>query len=419
MSRSVVVTGLGFVTSIGNSKPAVLASIRERRHGLAPFPAFDDPKTPIKLTGTIKGFDTTSFDSEDWTWPSDIHVKRDILRGLAPHGLYAYCALHCALADAALSPAEISDPRTGMFTASAGSVSMLHHNLNKMFASGVMRCSPMGVVNSVVGTLSFNLVAAYKILGASCGFASACASSGHALGYARDEIVLGRQDRMLVVGGEDGNLEAILPFAGMRALSPSTDPELASCPFDRRRNGFVGTGGAVVVILEEENIAKKRGAKIYARFDAWGQASDGYSPAISHPEGKGLAASMTNCLAAAGVAPADIDYLNAHATSTPIGDCSEILAIKRVFGTDARLAISSTKGLTGHGLSMSSIMEAAFCCLALDEQFIPGNAHLREPDPEAVGLNLPTTTAPATLNRALSNSSGFGGANVSLLFSKP
>ncbi|MDR3229570.1 MAG: beta-ketoacyl-[acyl-carrier-protein] synthase family protein [Puniceicoccales bacterium] len=414
--RNIVVTGLGFVCSIGNGKAAVRENLRELRHGIEPYEPFSDPRSPVKLIGAIKGFDTRSPDSEDWTWPSDVSIKRDVLRGLAPHGLYAYYALVHAIADAGLAPSEVSNPATGIFTASAGSVSMIYHNLTRMFASGVMRCSPMGVVNSVVGTLSFNLVAAFKILGASCGFASACASSGHALGYARDEIALGRHDRMFVVGGEDGNLEAILPFAGMRALSQAETPELASCPFDRRRNGFVGTGGAAVMVLEEENLARSRGAHIYARFDGWGQASDGYSPAISHPEGLGLVASMNRCLASAGVTPAQVDYVNAHATSTPIGDRSEILAIKKVFSGGRMPSVSSTKGLTGHGLSMSSILEAAICCLALDEQFIPGNAHLREPDPEAAGLVLPVKTKSADLRIALSNSSGFGGANTSLLF---
>jgi 3-oxoacyl-[acyl-carrier-protein] synthase-1 len=417
--RNVVVTGLGFVCSIGNDKATVTDSLRTLKHGLAPYPRFNDTRTPVKLVGAIRGFDTESYDSEDWTWPAGHTIKRDILRGLPPHGLYAYCALQHALADARLSAQDISNPATGMFTASAGSVSMLHHNITRMFESGVMRCSPMGVVNSVVGTLSFNLVAAFKILGASCAFASACASSGHALGYALDEIRMGRQDRMIVVGGEDGNLEAILPFAGMRALSLTDDPELASCPFDARRSGFVGTGGAVVMILETEEIARSRGAHVYARFLGWGQASDGYSPAISHPEGQGLARSMKYCLKATGTAPEDVDYINAHATSTPIGDRSEILAIKSVFTGEKTPAVSSTKGLTGHGLSMSSIMEAAFCCLALDGQFIPGNAHLKQPDPEAAGLRLPTETVSAPLRTALTNSSGFGGANVSLLFGKP
>jgi 3-oxoacyl-[acyl-carrier-protein] synthase-1 len=417
--KNVVVTGLGFICSIGNNKDTVTTALHTLKHGLALYQPFADPRTPVKLVGAIREFDTTSFDSEDWTFPERYTIKRDILRGLPPHGLYGYCAVQQALADARLTPQEISNPATGLFTASAGSVSMLHHNIKRMFESGVMRCSPMGVVNSVVGTLSFNLVAAFKILGSSCGFASACASSGHALGYAFDEIRLGRQERMIVVGGEDGNLEAILPFAGMRALSSTDNPELASCPFDARRSGFVGTGGAVAMVLESEELARARNAHVYANFQGWGQASDGYSPAISHPEGHGLARSMKLCLGVTDTAPEDVDYLNAHATSTPIGDRSEILAIKSVFTGERRPAVSSTKGLTGHGLSMASILEAAFCCIALDEQFIPGNAHLKHPDPEASGILLPTVSASAPLRTALSNSSGFGGANVSLLFSRP
>ncbi len=414
--RSVVVTGLGFISSIGNSAAEAAASVRELRHGLAPYAPFSGDNIPVKLTGAVRGFDTASFDPEDWTFPSGYTVKRDVLRGLAPHGLYAYCSVSQALADAGLGAGDISNPETGMFTASSGSASMLHHHLGRMMSHGVMRCSPMGIVSSIAGTLSFNLVAAYKVRGASAGFVSACASSGHALGYAFDEIALGRQDRMVVVGAEDGDLESILPFAGMRALSTTADPELASCPFDTRRSGFTATGGAVTLVLESEEAALARGARVYAKFLAWGQASDGYSPAISHPDGLGLADAMRRCLKSAGISAAQVDYINAHATSTPIGDKSEIRAIKSVFGAGGTPAVSSTKGLTGHGLSMASALEAAICCLALKEGFVPGNAHLKNPDPDAEGLNLPRTTESRALRTALSNSSGFGGANVSLLF---
>lgn len=415
MGRAVVVTGLGFISSIGNSSAEVGASLRELRHGLAPYPPFAGDNVPVKLTGPVRGFDTTSFDPEDWAWPKEYSLKREVLRGLAPHGLYAYCSVRQALSDAGLADAAISNGETGMFTASAGSTSMLYHNMSRMKSHGVMRCPPMSIVSSIAGTLSFNLVAAFKILGASTGFVSACASSGHALGYAFDEIALGRQDRMIVVGAEDGNLEAILPFAGMRALSTTDDPELASCPFDTRRSGFTATGGAVTLILESEETARARGAKIYARFLGWGQASDGYSPAISHPDGVGLAEAMRRCLKSAGLSPAQVDYINAHATSTPIGDRSEIKALKAVFDGCAPV-VSSTKGLTGHGLSMASALEAAICCLALKESFVPGNAHLKSPDPEAAGLNLPTVTESRAFRTAMSNSSGFGGANVALAF---
>lgn len=413
----VLVTGLGFVTSIGNDKETVRTSLRELRHGIGQ-PSFLSDKDPIRLTGTIKGFDTSSNDTEDWVIPAPYTIRREVLRSLPAHGVYAYCAMAQAIADAGLSEEQISNPQTGIFTASAGSSRNLHNNLKRLEAVGVMRCNPMGIVASVVGTLSFNLVSAYKIMGSSCGFASACASSGHALGFAYDEIALGRQERMFVVGAEDGDRDSILPFAAMRALSPSTDPDTASRPFDKGRNGFVGTGGATVLVLESEEAAKARGAKVYAEFAGWGQSSDGYNVAISHPEGLGLIRAMQTALVSSKITPEQVDYINAHATSTQIGDKSEIKAIQAVFGGH-RPAVSSTKALTGHGLSLASAMEAGFTALAIDENFTPGSAHISELDPEAEGLNIPRETLDHGPRVALSTSSGFGGANVCLVFKKP
>lgn len=412
----VVVTGLGFVTSIGNDKASVSNSLRTLSHGIGK-PPFLTEKDPISLTGTIKGFDTSADDLEDWTIPAPYSLRREVLRSLPAHGVYAYCAMAQAISDAGLSEAEVSNPQTGIYTASAGSSRNLHTQMTRMETAGVMRCNPLGIVASVVGTLSFNLVAAYQILGSSCGFASACASSGHALGFARDEIALGRQERMFVVGAEDGDRASILPFAAMRALSPSSDSGSASRPFDKNRNGFVGTGGASVLVLEREDVAKARGAQIYAEFAGWGQSSDGYNVAISHPEGLGLIRAMENALKSAGVKPQDVDHINAHATSTQIGDKSEIKAIEHVFGTH-KPAVSSTKALTGHGLSLASAMEAGFTALAIQEGFTPGSAHISEIDPAAEGLNIPRQTLPQGPAVAISNSSGFGGANVCLVFKK-
>jgi 3-oxoacyl-(acyl-carrier-protein) synthase len=328
--------------------------------------------------------------------------------------VYAFCALEQALADAGLAPAAIAhEPRTGLFCASAGSAMMLHHHLGQMDAARGERGNPMGVVTSICGTLNFNLAAHYGIAGAVCGFVSACASSSHALGYACDEIRLGRLQRVLVVGAEEHNAEAILPFAAMRALSSQSDPELASCPFDIARNGFVGAGGAVVLVVEEASVAASRGARVYAELAGWGQSADGHSVAISHPEGAGLRVAMERALAAAGASPADIDYVNAHATSTPVGDRAEALALRAVFSAaGARPPVSSTKALTGHPLSMAGAMEAAFCALAMAEGFTPGNAHLRTPDPACDGLDLPRAAVGRAPRTALNNSSGFGGSNV-------
>jgi 3-oxoacyl-[acyl-carrier-protein] synthase-1 len=415
----VFITGLGFITSIGNDAATVTRNLRELKHGLELYPPFQKPDIPCKVVGTIKEFSADSHDPEDWTFPARYKIKRELLRSMAPNGLFAHCALIQAIEDAKLTEPDISNPDTGLYAASGGSPFLLHYHQERLAKLGVMRCSPLGIVAAIAGTLNYNLVAAFKIRGASCGFSSACASSAHALGFAFDEISLGRQKRMFVVGAEDGNVDAILPFAGMRTLSLQSDPNLASRPFDAGRDGFVGTGGAAVVALESEDEVARRGVKPYGELLGWGQASDGYNVAISHPEGSGSAASMGNALRACQIAPEQVDYVNAHATSTVIGDISEARALRAVFKQSAeRPFVSSTKALTGHGLSLAGAMESAFCALALREGFIPGNAHLAQLDPECAGINILRTTENRQAEIIIKNSSGFGGANVALVFKR-
>lgn len=416
--RKVYVTGLGFITSIGNDAPSVTESLRDLRHGIVSYPAFQKPDVPVKVAAPIRDFEMDSVDAEDWVFPARYSIKREILRGMAPHGVYSYCAFQQAIEDAKLGENDISNPNTGLYAASAGSPFLLGYHLDRMRKVGVMRCPPLGIVASISGTVNFNLVSHFKIKGASTGFSSACASSAHALGFAYDEIVLGRQERMFVIGAEDGNVESILPFAGMRALSVQSDPSIASRPFDVGRDGFVGTGGAAVLVLESEQEVARRKVRVYCEVAGWGQASDGYNVAISHPDGTGLRIAIENALRTADVAPDAVDYVNAHATSTPIGDISEAKALKAVFGSHAatRPAISSTKALTGHGLSLAGAMEAAFCSLAIREGFMPGSAHISQLDPACEGLNIIRATLPNRPNVVLSNSSGFGGANVCLVF---
>ena len=408
-----VITGLGFITSIGNDRATVLRSLRELHHGFEPFDFLGNPRVPVKVAGPIRDFAFPTPNPRDWRWPAGYTLERESVRSLAPHGVYAFCAVEQALADAGLARTDLTDGTTGIYCASAGSPRLLTNYISQMHAVRGERGDPMGIVSSVAGTLNFNLAAHYKIAGAVCGFVSACASSSHALGYAMDEIRLGRQSRMIVVGAEDMNAESILPFASLRALSTNPDPATASRPFDRHRDGFVGTGGAVALIIEEATLARRRGARIYAELAGWGQAGDGHSVAISHPEGAGLREAMRRSLADAQVAPAAIAYVNAHATSTPAGDRSEALALHAIFtATGARPRVSSTKALTGHGLSLAGAMEAAFCALAIAEKFIPGAAHLAEPDPVCAGLDLPRTSLDEAPRLVLNNSSGFGGSNV-------
>ena len=415
--RKVYITGVGFITSIGNDAASVSESLRELRHGMVQYPPFQKPEIPVKVAAPIKDFTTDTTDPEDWVFPARYSIKRELLRGMAPHGVYSYCAMLQAVEDAKLTEADYSNTGTGLYAASGGSPFLLGYYLERMRKQGVMRCPPLGVVASISGTVNFNLVSHFKIRGASTGFSSACASSAHALGFAYDEIVLGRQKRMFVVGAEDGNVESILPFAGMRALSLQTDPSSASRPFDVARDGFVGTGGATVLVLESEEEVARRRPKVYAEVAGWGQASDGHNVAISHPDGEGLRVAIENALRQSDIAADEIDYVNAHATSTPIGDLSEVKALKAIFGNSpSRPAISSTKALTGHGLSLAGAMEAGFCALAMKEGFIPGSAHITKLDPACAGLNIIGATLPQRPNVVLSNSSGFGGANVALLF---
>ena len=412
----VVVSGVGFITSIGNDRAAVSASLRELRTGIEPFAFLPGATLPVTVAGTIKGFDTAGQSWATWRWPEGYSFTKDVLRGMPPHGLYALCATEQAIADARLSREELTSDETGLFCASAGSPRLMRQHLNMIHDSRGERIAPMSVVCSIAGTLNFNLAAHYGIHGAVAGFVSACASTTHALGYAFDEIRLGRQRRMLVVGGEDLSLDSTYAFHGMRALSRQTDPLKASRPFDRDRDGFVGTGGAVALVLEDEELAHARGATRYAEMLGWGQAGDGHSIALSEPEGRGLANAMGRALKSAGVTPGEIDYVNAHATSTPAGDASEARALQTVFtAAGATPAISSTKALTGHGLSMAGVMETAFCALSLSEGFIPGAAHLENPDPVCEGLHFPRTTLDQAPRLVLKNSSGFGGSNVCLV----
>lgn len=415
MNPAPVITGLGFVSSIGHSRAEVIRSLRELRHGIAPWQPVPGIELPTRVAGFLRGFEVSDANPAAWTWPAEFDLDPAVVRPMPPSGVYALAAVQQALADANLVRGDLSDGGTGLYCASGGSPRLQYQHFKKLGASGWRRAHPHAVVSSVAGALNFHLGAALGIRGACCGFSSACASGSHALGFALDEIRLGRQQRMIVVAAEDLNAESALPFTGMGALSENPDPDSASRPFDRQRDGFVPTGGAVALVLENAACAASRGARAQASMLGWGQACDGYHIAMPHPEGRGLADAMRLALRDAKLTPEQVGYINAHGTSTPQGDRAEAVAIGGVFG-ELRPPVSSTKALTGHALSLSGLLEAALCVLALDGGFIPGQAHLHETDcPE---LNLPRTTAHHPLRIAMNNSSGFGGGNVVHLFSK-
>ncbi|MGF1678843.1 MAG: beta-ketoacyl-[acyl-carrier-protein] synthase family protein [Candidatus Methylacidiphilales bacterium] len=415
--RRVVITGLGFISSLGNSKETVLDSLKNSRSGIELFEEFAPEAYPVKLAGTVKGFSFPTYKPETWTYPPEYQFERSVLRSLSPHGLHAHCAMLQAIADAGLKPDEVSHPRTALYGSSAGSPWLLHEALNTLEQRGIHRMSPMCIPSSIAGTLHMNLASQFHIKGGALGVISACASSSHGLGLAYDQIFLGKKDRFFVVGAEDLNVHADMPFASLRALSTSKDPDRFPCAFDRERDGFVATGGAAILVIEELEVALRRGARIYAEMKGWAESSDGHSLVIPHPEGEGLQRAMTEAIASAGYRPEEIDYINAHATATPVGDIAELKAIKSVFPSGQRPKVSSTKSLSGHGLCLAGALEAGFTALSLHEGFMPASAKIQELDDECEGVPILTEVSNSAPQVALSNSSGFGGSNVTLVFS--
>jgi 3-oxoacyl-[acyl-carrier-protein] synthase-1 len=291
---------------------------------------------------------------------------------------------------------------------------MLYRNVDKMLKQGIHRCHPNSVSMSIAGTLNFNLVANFKIRGAATGFVNACSSSAVAFGHAIDLIRHGRQDVVIVVGAEDCDVFSILPFGSCRALTSATDASRYPCPFDVKRDGFAATGGAAVLVLEELGRAQGRGAKVYAEALGWGQTSDGYDVMAPEPKGEGLERAIRVALEDARVAAEEIDYVNAHATGTPLGDVAECCALRRVFDSAGPL-VSTTKGQTGHALSMAGALEAGICCLAIKEKFTPVSMNVSELDPRCDGVRVVTEPVKHAPRTVVSNSSAFGGANAALV----
>jgi len=413
----VVITGLGFVSSIGNSQHCVLESLRSGATGIGIHPELEAAEAPVRLAGLISGFDFPSVYPQSWKWPPHVKIPREHLRSLPPHGVYAHVALQEALGQAQLSGELLRSDQTGLLTASVGSAQLLYRHLEKMLTHGIAQCHPFVMTSSIAGTLNFNLAASLGIRGVSGGCVSACASSAQALGLAFDQIRLERQKRMIVVGAEDCDLFSILPFASFHALTRSRDPRDSPCAFDCRRDGFAATGGAAALVLEEKDSALQRGATLLAEITGWGWTSDGFHPMSPDPTGEGIARAMGMALDQAGLPPAEIDYVNAHASSTQAGDKAEAVALAGFF-EGATPWISSTKSQTGHALSMAGALEAGICVLALQHGLVPANLNLRDPDPTAASLRLAARPERAAIRHVLSNSSGFGGVNVSLIFKK-
>ena len=401
--KRVVITGLGIVSSIGNNQAEVLESLRQGRSGIEYHQEYADLGFRTHLHGPIR-------------LDLDALVDRKLRRFMGDSAAYNYLAMAQAIEDAGLTQEVISHPRTGLIMGSGGSstASMLLAT-DTLRTKGARKVGPTFVPRVMSSTNSACLSVAFQIRGTSYSISSACATSAHCIGNAYELIQAGKQDRIFAGGGEEVHWTDTLLFDAMGALSSQHNdtPKTASRPYDATRDGFVISGGGGVLVLEELEHARRRGAKIYAEIVGYGTSSDGYD--MVKPSGEGAVRCMR--LALQGV-KAPIDYINAHGTSTPAGDIAELQAIKEVFYPEIPM-ISSTKSLTGHALGAAGVHEAIYSLLMLEHDFICASANITELDQEAQGMPIARERMDnRRLNMVMSNSFGFGGTNATLVFQR-
>ena len=410
MSRRVVVTGVGLVSSLGVGTSVTWDALCAGKSGIRPITHFDASAFSVRIAGEVQGFD-----------PLDFVVKKDVKK-MDVFIQFAIAAAEFARADAELDVTPELAPRVGVFLASGiGGFSTIEREHRNLLEGGPRKISPFfipaAIINLAAGQVSIRLGAK----GPNSATCTACSASAHAVGDAFEAIRRGVAD-VMVAGGSEA---AITPlgvggFAAMRALSTRNDePQRACRPFDRDRDGFIIGEGAGVLILEEHDRAVNRGASIYAELVGYGMSADAFHVTAPAEDGDGAYRVMRTAIDQAGITPNQVDYINAHGTSTPFNDRIETLAIKRCFGDHAhRLAVSSTKSMTGHLLGAAGGLEAGIAALITREQVIPPTVNLDNPDPDCDLDYVPHVKRPAAINYALSNSFGFGGTNAALLFKR-
>lgn len=404
MTRRVVVTGFGIVSSLGNNKSEVLESLREGRSGITFQQEYADRGLRSHVAGSIKNLNLAEL------------IDRKLLRFMAKGHAYAWLALQEAIADANLSPELVSNIRTGLIVGAGGaSHESILEGIDTLREKGVRRVGPYMVTKAMASGVSACLATGAEIKGVNYSISSACATSAHCIGNGVEQIQLGKQDIVFAGGAEEEHWTLSFMFDAMGALSSKYNdtPDKASRTYDANRDGFVISGGGGIVVLEEYEHAKARGAKIYAEVVGYGATSDGYD--MVAPSGEGAARCMR--LALQGV-EGGVDYINTHGTSTPVGDTKELGAIREVFG-ESSTAIASTKSLSGHALGAAGVNEAIYTLLMMEHNFIAASANIETLDPAAEGLNIVRQRIDnVNIQTALSNSFGFGGTNATLTFSR-
>ena len=401
--RRVVVTGIGIVSCLGNNKEAVLDSLQQGRSGIKHNKSYVDIGMRSHISGSV------DINAEEL-------IDRKLYRFMGDAAAYAYLSMKEAVEDSGLSEEQVSHFRTGLVVGSGGGSSEQQlESTDVMREKGLRRVGPYRITRTMSSTVSACLATPFKIKGVNYTISSACATSAHCIGHAAELIQLGKQDVVFAGGGEAEHWTMSHMFDAMGALSTNYNetPEKASRAFDAARDGFVIAGGGAVLVIEELEHAKARGAKIYAELTGYGATSDGYD--MVSPSGEGGARAMQ--MAMHGL-EGSVDYINAHGTSTPAGDVSELRAIKNVFG-DAVPTLNSTKSLSGHSLGAAGAQEAIYSLLMMENDFIAASANVDTLDPEAEGLPIAVERInDIKLNRVMSNSFGFGGTNACLVFDK-
>ncbi len=399
---------MGIVSCIGSQLEEVWRNIVEGNSGIAAIDKFDTTGFSTRIGGSVKGFDV-----------SEILAPKDA-RKMDPFMHYGIAASNQALADSGVEVTEKNGHRIGVaMGAGIGGLLTIENNHQKMIDGGPRRISPFFIPGSIINMVSGHVSIMHGITGPNLSIVSACATSTHCIGIAARTVEYGDADIMLAGGAEFATTPlSVGGFCSARAMSTrNDDPKSASRPFDKDRDGFVLSDGAGCVVLEEYEHAKARGAKIYAEMIGFGMSADAHHITLPPADGEGARKCMVAAMRDAGVDPSDIDYLNAHGTSTPAGDISETVGIKRAFGDAAKkLAVSSTKSTTGHLLGAAGAAEAIFCILAIRDQVLPPTINYETPDPECDLDYVPNTARDAKVSTVISNSFGFGGTNGSLIF---
>jgi 3-oxoacyl-[acyl-carrier-protein] synthase-1 len=402
--RRAVITGLGAVSCIGNTKAEILQSLREGRSGIVANETFAEMGLRSQVSGSC------NIDLKE-------HIDRKVLRFMGDAAAYAYIAMRQAIDDSGLQDSDVSNVMTGLIAGSGGaSSSNIVKAADALRARGVRKIGPYAVTKTMSSTVAACLATPYKIKGINYSITSACATSAHCIGAAAEQIAMGKQDIVFAGGGEEEDWTLTALFDAMGALSTehNDDPARASRPYDAGRDGFVSSSGAGMVVVEELEHARARGARIYAEIVGYGATSDGHD--MVAPSGEGAVRCMQMARA---TVDGPIDYINTHGTSTPVGDVQEVEAMQTLFGDDLP-RFGSSKSMCGHSLGATGVQEAIHCLLMLEHDFIAPSINVENPDESVRGTPLVTERIDnAGIRTAMTNSFGFGGTNGTLVFQKP